>query len=116
MAGGKTYEGQWEDSLPNGFIREIDPDGDLYVGQYKAGKRHGQGKLIVKSLKTYEGTFLDNVPHGQGKFTIPGVAVYEGTFTPLGDSDFHVQGQVRHADGRVENGEWQNNVSSQTAV
>ena len=38
--------------------------GARYKGEYKNGKRHGFGKLILNNGSYYEGTFIDNDKHG----------------------------------------------------
>ncbi|MCF0114660.1 MAG: hypothetical protein HUJ56_04850, partial [Erysipelotrichaceae bacterium] len=43
------------------------PNGDLYEGELKEGKPHGEGKIIyAKQGWIYEGQFLDGKPHGIG--------------------------------------------------
>jgi len=40
-----------------------------YVGEFKDGKRHGQGTMIFPSGAKYVGQWKDNSFHGQGTFT-----------------------------------------------
>ena len=54
----------------------------MYVGEFQAGKRCGQGVLTLSTGKIYEGQFVDNMPNGQGKLTVPGEMYYIGSFTP----------------------------------
>ena len=53
------------------------PDGSKYVGEYKDGKRHGQGTLILPYGK-YVGEFKDDKKHGQGTHTWPSGQKYVG--------------------------------------
>ena len=69
------------------------------------GKRHGTGKLILKSGRIYEGQFVDNGPNGQGKLTVPGELYYEGMFRPNGDK-FAIEGKIVYEDGREVEDTW----------
>ncbi len=40
------------------------PDGAIYQGDYKNGKKEGKGKFIWSDGATYEGDFSDNNIHG----------------------------------------------------
>jgi hypothetical protein len=40
-----------------------------YEGQWKMGRRHGQGILSLENGDKYEGEFYHNKKHGEGKFT-----------------------------------------------
>ena len=45
-AGGKEYlDGTWDDDKPVGLVEHQEPDGRVYVGQFKTGLRHGRGEL-----------------------------------------------------------------------
>ena len=38
----------------------VGKDGSRYEGQFKRGKRDGQGRLLLQSGKKYEGLFKDD--------------------------------------------------------
>ena len=42
-----------------------------YVGEYKDGKRHGQGTYTWFDGGKYEGEWKDGEHHGQGTLTLP---------------------------------------------
>jgi hypothetical protein len=44
-------------------------DGDEYVGEWKDGKRHGQGAYTFANEDKYVGEWKDSLAHGQGTFT-----------------------------------------------
>ena len=44
---------------------------NLYIGEFKEGKRHGLGVFTYKNGNKYVGEFLDGNMHGQGTFTYP---------------------------------------------
>lgn len=39
---------------------------NLYIGNYKNGKKHGYGKIKENGKIIYEGEFNEGVPHGKG--------------------------------------------------
>ena len=41
--------------------------GDSYIGQFKDGKKHGKGKLVMKNGVEYEGRFENGKIQGRGK-------------------------------------------------
>ena len=43
-------------------------DGDKYVGEWKDGRKHGQGTLNVFDGSKYVGEFKDDKPNGQRRF------------------------------------------------
>ena len=58
-------------------------NGDFYEGQFKNGKKNGQGKMTHANGSAYEGQFKNGKKDGQGKLTIEdglGFRVYEGKF------------------------------------
>jgi hypothetical protein len=55
-----------------------DDDGNIYEGQWKNGKRHGQGKETYADGATYEGEYKDGMRHGQGKWIDTDGRVEEG--------------------------------------
>ena len=45
------------------------PNGTKYVGEYKDGKRHGQGTFTHTDGGKFVGEWKDDKPNGQGTFT-----------------------------------------------
>ena len=80
--------------------------GDEYVGEWKDGKRHGQGtqtQLILGSK--YVGEWKDGVAHGQGTYLFPSGKKYVGEWK---DGNEHGQGTLTYVDGKILKGEWKN--------
>ena len=81
-ADGRVEEGRWradkflgcpelEDKYESfsGFGRKRWDDGSSYVGEWLAGKRHGQGIFTFASGDVYEGRWSQDKFEGHGKYT-----------------------------------------------
>jgi len=77
---------------------------DVYVGEIKNDKRHGQGKNTWPSGETYVGEW-NNGERKQGRDTYADGSVYVGEFK---NGKAHGQGTYTYADGHIEAGEWEN--------
>ena len=44
-------------------------DGRKYVGEFRDGKRHGQGTVIFADRRKYVGKWKDDKPNGKGILT-----------------------------------------------
>jgi len=55
-------------------------DGDVYEGEFKNDKRHGEGKYTFADGDVYEGNWKDGKRHGEGKMTYADGSVYEGNW------------------------------------
>jgi hypothetical protein len=55
-------------------------DGGKYFGEYRAGRRGGQGTSTLLDGTTYVGEWKDDKPNGQGTRTWPDGAKYVGEF------------------------------------
>eukprot|EP00753_Platysulcus_tardus_P022700 PLAT9916.1.p1 GENE.PLAT9916.1~~PLAT9916.1.p1 ORF type:complete len:705 (+),score=376.39 PLAT9916.1:52-2166(+) len=51
-----------------------------YLGQWRAGRRHGQGTFLYANGSTYVGGWLDDRKEGMGVFTFEDGSVYHGAF------------------------------------
>ena len=107
---------------------KIYPNGEKYIGEFKNGKRHGQGTLEDSIWKKYVGEWKDDEFHGQGTFIFPESAKYvtelkDGEYHGQGmatmsfgtyvgkfkDGKYHGKGTLTLPDGRVLKGNWINN-------
>ena len=59
------------------------PDGTVYKGQIKDGKRHGYGIQVWPDGARYEGQWRDNVASGRGKFFHIDGDVYDGKISTI---------------------------------
>ena len=81
--------------------------GDKYVGEFKDGKRHGQGTLTLANGNKYVGEWKNGKYHGQGTFTFPSGEKHVGKWKnqlPNG------QGVHTYTDGRIEEGIFENGI------
>ena len=55
-------------------------NGDVYEGEFKAGRMEGYGKMLYADGDSYEGDWKSDEHHGKGKYTFPppSIAYYEG--------------------------------------
>jgi hypothetical protein len=79
-------------------------DGTRYEGEFRHGKRHGQGLATLPGGLSHDGAWVDGEIRGYGKATHPNGDVYEGEFR---DFQRHGRGVLVTADGRRVEGEWQ---------
>ncbi|MCS5640501.1 MAG: membrane-binding protein, partial [Candidatus Marinimicrobia bacterium] len=63
--------------------------GDQYKGEWKGGKRTGQGTFTWSDGRKYEGEFKDGKRTGQGTFTLPNGSKYVGKWR--GDKPWNVK-------------------------
>ena len=80
--------------------------GNKYIGEFKDGKRHGQGTFTYAGKNAgvkYVGEFKDNKYNGQGTLTSPNGFKYVGEFK---DMKFNGQGNVTYEDGDKYEGEF----------
>lgn len=72
------YWGSCKDGLADGF--GIAGKKDLYIGDFKAGKRFGKGLYVWETGDRYEGYFVDDARMGKGVFVWKNNDKYEGDF------------------------------------
>merc|ERR1712054_372861 len=74
-------------------------NGNIYEGQWRAGKQHGQGRLTYKDGAAYEGQFKDDAFDGKGAFIESNGSIFSGNFERNMRSG---EIAVMHADGQRE--------------
>ena len=57
------------------------PDGSVYHGEWKDGKRHGQGLLKALDGFVYDGMWVRNAMEGRGSAMYPNGQQYHGLFS-----------------------------------
>ena len=82
---------------------------DEYVGEMRAGRRHGRGVFTWVSGSRYagdryEGDFVDNKFHGKGVYQWKSGNRYDGDWR---DGDFNGHGTLQWANGDRYVGQWQ---------
>ena len=105
---GREYVGEWKDGKRNGQGAltnkgsAFDPDW-TYVGEFKEGKFHGQGTLESARGDKYVGEWKDNERHGQGTRTDPYGNKYVGQWR----NDARYRGTYTYDDGSKYVGKYQ---------
>ena len=87
----------------NGHAVYVFPNNDRYVGDFKAGKMDGEGKLLFSSGDMYRGQFSDGYVHGQGVMLFCDGTKYEGSFVK---SKRNGRGTTTYSTGNIHVGEW----------
>jgi hypothetical protein len=79
---GDVYEGSYVDGKFSGIgLLYNNVNGRYrYEGNFKNGKRHGQGKEEYITGGQYEGYFREGLKHGEGKLTFADASYYMGDF------------------------------------
>ncbi|XP_034280000.1 MORN repeat-containing protein 1 isoform X3 [Pantherophis guttatus] len=103
--GAASYCGEMKDQRRNGYGRYIYPNSFFkYEGQWKQGKKHGHGKLLLKDGSYYEGEFVDGeiVGHGLRYWASTG-NTYSGQFL---FGELHGHGVFHYGNGGRYEGEF----------
>jgi len=103
MTNGATYVGEFRDGKRHGQGTNSLPDGRKYVGAWMDDKPNGQGTLTLPGGGKYVGGFRDDRPDGRGTFTWPNGQEYVGEFR---NGLRHGQGTHVYFDGMKYIGEW----------
>ncbi|XP_070200795.1 MORN repeat-containing protein 1-like isoform X2 [Littorina saxatilis] len=78
-----------------------------YEGEWKNGKKHGHGKLLMKDGTYYEGQFVNGEINGHGfKYFSFSHCKYTGQFL---DGEMHGYGVMQYKDGSIYEGHWHKN-------
>ena len=123
-------------SYDNCFGKYRWDNGDIYMGDWKNGKRTGQGTYTTSEGNRYVGTFKDNKYSGEGTYTFSNGDKYmgewedgkrkgQGTYTHKSGNKYigeykddkrHGQGTFIYVNGAKEVGEWKNNILDGYAI
>lgn len=102
---GTRYIGEVKKQLREGFGIYIYPNTFFrYEGQWKKGKKHGHGKLLLKDGSYYEGEFADGEIEGNGlRYWASSGNTYSGQFSC---GELHGTGVMQYKDGGRYEGEF----------
>ena len=104
FAGGDKYVGEFKDGKRNGQGAYTSANGNkFYVGEWKDNKPNGQGATTIANGDKYVGEFKDGKPNGQGTRTYADGDKYVGEFK---DDRRNGQGTHTFASGNKYVGEW----------
>ena len=110
--GSKKYEkanyiGEWKDGKRHGQGTLSYNDGSKYVGEYKEGKVHGQGTHTYADGSKYVGEWKDNKSNGQGTSTWANGDKYVGEWK---DNNMEGNGTYTQSNGNIyHSGLWKAN-------
>lgn len=82
---------------------QIDSRGNRYEGEWKDGKKHGQGRMVYANGYEYVGEWADDTATGQGIFLWPNGDRYEGM---MYQGQRHGQGTYSFVNGDHYQGDW----------
>ena len=68
LTDGRKYTGEFKNGKRNGQGTTIFPNGEKYVGEYKDGERNGKGTQTWSDGAKYVGDWKDGLRSGQGTF------------------------------------------------
>ena len=87
---------------------ESDPQKRLrYDGEWKNGKKNGNGTLYWTNGSIYQGQWSNDMMDGIGVMVLPGKLIYEGEFC---ENQFQGQGVLTWEDGKKYEGSWERNL------
>ncbi len=103
-----NYAGEIVNGKPHGFgVRDLGDDflsvKDLYIGEWKQGKKNGWGIWHFKNGDVYEGMWVDDQRNGQGTVTFMDGSEYTGSWS---NNYPHGKGTFLLADQFTLKGEW----------
>ena len=103
-----TYEGDVVEGKENGcgvVTFSSTYEGQVYMGEFKNGKREGRGVYEWSSGSTYEGEWRDNKRDGRGVWRDCNGDVYEGEYK---SNRKEGKGVIRYPTGSSYEGEFRN--------
>ena len=99
------YVGEWKDGKKNGQGTYTYSNGGQYVGEYKDNMQHGQGTQTFSNGGQYVGEWKEDKFHGQGTYTYSNGGQYVGEYEK---DKRHGQGAYTKSNGDKYVGEWRN--------
>jgi hypothetical protein len=101
------YVGQTISGFPDGKGTMLYHDGSTYEGEFRLGKIHGLGMLILKNKDLFLGNWNEGILSGPGLYNGHDGSAYEGEFD---NGRFHGEGFHRDSFGYVRKGFWKNGL------
>ncbi len=106
LFGGK-YTGEFKGGKRHGNGVYTNVYGEEYVGTFKDGEKHGNGALTYLNGDKYGGSWANSYRHGRGTMKFANGDVYQGEFK---SGKFEGKGVLNKADGDRYTGEFKNNL------
>ena len=95
----------WTDCY--GKVGPLPITNDIYAGEWRSGKYHGQGTIEYSDGTIYAGEWENSLPNGQGTLTDSSGNKYIGEFK---DGKRHGQGTYTMSDGSKYTGQWEDSI------
>lgn len=116
---GDTYRGSFKDGRPagSGYFKYVysipgsngaDYEEATYEGNFRHGKREGQGTMVWDDKARFEGLWKNDMRH-YGEMRFNNGNIYQGSFK---DDKMHGHGRLLMASGIIFIGEFEQNVCS----
>ena len=106
---GTTEAGEWKDGKRNGQGTLTFANGCKYKGEWRDDKLTGQGNFSDLNGNKYVGEWKDNKQNGQGTLTLESGSVYAGEWK---DGKQNGQGTYNYLGGATYVGEWKDGQKS----
>lgn len=106
---GDVYQGQWRNNRPHGEGRYTTLRGDEYVGHFHNGRFQGQGSYRFSNGDQYKGQWQAGRMEGQGEMIYQNGNRYTGEWK---DSQRHGKGELVYRSGSFYKGNWANSQKS----
>ena len=97
------YEGEVLDGLMDGRGHYTFADGNVYVGEWRRGKKEGVGTFSWANGDVHDGEWVDGKMAGRGRIVLEGKLTYDGEWLR---GKCHGQGQCRYSNGDKFVGEY----------
>ncbi|GMF54016.1 unnamed protein product [Phytophthora fragariaefolia] len=107
MFDGHFIHGVAEGSGNKKGIYRFYESGNMYIGDWVANKRHGNGTYTFVGGSSYAGSFVNDHAEGQGTMTYSNGNTYTGDFM---HAEKHGEGVYRWRDGSVYQGHFQHGL------
>ena len=106
LLGGSRYYGYFKnDFFKDGFGKNVNSSGNIYIGQFKDGLNDGYGTLTTHTGRIYSGEWKKDKLEGYCQIKWPDGQIYEGEF---GEGTFNGIGILQCNNGDVYKGEMEN--------
>ena len=109
----QIFVGEFKEGRKTGLGTLTWASGDKYVGEFKEGKRTGQGSYSWAIGDKYVGGYQDDKKHGQGSFAWANGDKYVGGWE---DDKKEGQGVLSWADGDKYSGSWEDDKRDGTGT
>jgi len=100
---GNKYVGEFQNNTGNGKGKYTHISGDIYVGEWKDMKRHGQGIQTWENGDQLKGEFKYNQRNGPGTYIAANGDIYVGEYK---NGIANGQGIFTYENGKVKEGVW----------